>query len=542
MVKKYIICAFSLFLLCYGSQAQAKINAFIDKTQYVEGEIIEFTVDISDVNVNDMDLRPLETDFQILGTSQKHSTTIVNGNISSKKELIVSLLPSKNGKIQIPSIGDGTEKTDPFDIDIIANTQSSHSTKQNSKGSFSGDHGKIELRAFLSDTKSLVQQQLVYTVQLIRDINVINPQLAEPTVEQGEALFESIGKPREYEKMVDGEKVLVYEIQYIVIPQKSGKIKISPAVLTAKVHVPGKQRQNGIFDAPFGNNSLFDDAFFSHPFFSNNLQRVQVSSEPVTIDVAAIPSDFKGKHWLPAQSLDLSQAWSSQAFKIGEPVTRVINVQARGLASSQIPDLPMPEIDGVKQYKNISKQDQTLIDDVLVSNVVVEVTMIPETPGEVVLPEIIIPWYNIQSKQTEYAKLSMQRIHVEGNASNIDVQKTPDSSQPSHPKVINNEDTLYDNVIKQHVSTYGLICLWSLLGLIFGAVWIYLWKIRKKKTSASDHVSQVSERKQWGWHDHKAAIKNFNQACKLGQPKQVRDSLISLESSFGLSKICSPCK
>ena len=64
-----------------------------------------------------------------------------------------------------------------------------------------------------------------------------------------------------------------------------------------------------------------------------------------------IPGNSNG-WWLPASKLILQETWEPNPpeFRVGEPVTRTIIIQAEGVEAEQLPDWETPDLSGIKIY------------------------------------------------------------------------------------------------------------------------------------------------------------------------------------------------
>ena len=153
------------------------------------------------------------------------------------------------------------------------------------------------------------------------------------------AVIEKLGEDKSYEVQRGRNQYLVIERQYAIFPQKSGLIKIDPIIFQGQVGGAGR---------------LFIDPFGPQP------QAVMKRSKSLELNVKPVPDTFTGSSWLPATKLELSEQWSSDPLKInqGEPVTRTLKLEARGLPASQLPEI-VSELDKkLKQYP-----DQPILDE-----------------------------------------------------------------------------------------------------------------------------------------------------------------------------------
>ena len=172
---------------------------------------------------------------------------------------------------------------------------------------------------------------------MFRSVATANASLSDPPdVSGATAVVEKIGDDKSYDTRRGGKAFNVVERRYAIYPQGSGNLTIEPVVFQGQI-------SNGM-------------SFFSNPF-GRQPRTVVVQSDPITLNVRAIPKTFTGGQWLPARDITLSEEWSQYPlkFKVDEPLTRTITLTARGLTSSQLPELPKWQSPDFKQYPDQPK-------------------------------------------------------------------------------------------------------------------------------------------------------------------------------------------
>lgn len=521
--RRYILgTVLAVGLLC--QHALAAIDASVNKAHFDRNEPIELTLDISDVAPGSgLDLSALQQHFNVLGTSQQQRTQLINGNRQSRHELILTLMAKNAGQVQIPAISIGQDSTLPIELTI--STQSA--AAQSGSGQLSTD-GKLFMQAELSSQDPYVQQQLLYKVKLYRQVNLYQPQLQPPQVIAGDAIVEAVGEPTEYSSQINGQRYQVYEMHYAVTPQQSGELALSPATLIAQVDGQSSRRRRfggSLFDAPFFSSSGFGASSLLSAF---DRQQVQVSAEPVTLEVKAIPASFSGNDWLPAQALTLSSSLNQQQVQAGEPVTRTITLTAQGLAASQLPNLYLPPVAGVKQYAGQPQTRTYWQGDKLVSEATTEVTVIPSQGGQLTLPPISLKWWNVQQNRVETATLEDIQLQVAGTVP-VDVPHVAANSQVQTNQGVEQPLAQFDKLQQQLPGLWQQYRQWIIAltstALLMLAGWLLLSR-RKAKSVPENHSPSVPlEPQQVGV---KALLKAVSRACDRNDASKTRTALIAL--------------
>ncbi|WP_027857333.1 BatD family protein [Marinobacterium jannaschii] len=395
-----------LLLLACSFGLQAAVDSHINRSSVSQGESIRFTIDMSDIDGDNINLNPLQKDFEILGRSQQSRTVITNGSLQSTNELVLSLLPRRTGVLTIPALEIDGEQTQSHQIEVTAVAQPAAA------------EGGLEMSATLSSETPLVQQPLIYRMQLKVGRAVFNASLQPPAIAAGKALVESLGEQEQFKQRINGREITVVEQAWLITPEQSGELEISPASMVAQVRTGRRNRD------------AFGSSLFSDPY---ETRRVQISADGFSLQVAPIPADYSARYWLPAGSLNLKEQWSSDQFRAGEPLTRSITLTVEGLAVNQLPELTLPESDGLKQYAANPVTDQGYQDGVLRSSLTQEVTLIPGRAGEMTLPAVEIPWWNTRSGRIEVARLPARTLDVAAAEGEVATVPQP-QSQPQQQR------------------------------------------------------------------------------------------------------------
>ena len=153
------------------------------------------------------------------------------------------------------------------------------------------------------------------------------------------------------------------------------------------------------------NQSTFSNPF--DPFFSRRsigpTRPYKASSESIIVNVLPVPDSFTGIAWLPAEEVKMQDSWAKSPpnLKVGEPVTRTIIMQVKGLASSQIPEIFIPKPAGMKVYPEQAKGETPNDGNTIYGIQRVDISYIPDKSGAVVIPEITVDWWDVNNKKQQ---------------------------------------------------------------------------------------------------------------------------------------------
>lgn len=387
------LCTVVLVALCLAPwPVLAASRATVDRNPLKEGEIVTLTLETD--QDTDPEMKPLTRDFEIRGSAQSRQISLVNGNSSVTTRWSFQLLPRRLGKITIPAITIGNDHTQPIPLTIIKATDSSSLSQERD----------LLIEASVDKQSAYVREQVTLTVAFYQSVSILEGGLSRPA--PADTVVESIGEGRVSEEIRDGIRYRVTRIRYALYPQTSGTLNIDPVVFNGKVVVEDKQNQSQNLGGfrPFAG-------------LIGQSRRVRLRSKPLQVKVLPQPAAADSGHWwLPVTSLKLKETWTPDPpeFKLGEPVTRTISMQAIGTVESMLPALNIPDVAGMKLYPDQPVSETAVGGDTLIAGKEFKIAMIPSRAGEIELPEVSIPWWNLNKKRMETATLPARRITVAG--------------------------------------------------------------------------------------------------------------------------------
>ena len=400
-----------LAFLILSAQTYAVVTSQVDRKSLQQGETFLLVLNITGSNASSIDLTPLEKDFEVLGRNHRSNTSIINGDLKRSTKLLITLAPKATGTLEVPALTVEGEQSQPITINVSPVQLAS------------AVDGGVELLSSLSDKTPLVQQPLIYQVNIVLGQRIFNAEFVEPKVKQGKALIQPLGEQRQYRQQLQGRDILVVEQSWVVTPQQSGVLEIESAKLSTSI-----EKQQTRFPGS------------SNP---RSMQRIFLSADNYLLDVEPIPATFSGASWITASELTLKTDLSSDEWKVGEPVTQTITLNAIGTTQEQITELELPDVKGLKQYPTKPVYEQDFQEGAVRLQMTLEVTLIPNLAGEVTLPEIRLPWWNTETNQEEVAVLPEQSFNVaQGDAPVI---------QQNTQAATNNPATIPDPVVSRPI-------------------------------------------------------------------------------------------
>lgn len=372
-------------LLVFALPAQAQsLSAFVDRNEISIDDVLTLTIRV-DAGLGNTrpSLASLNNDFEQEGGISTRSTyTNNNGDIQSWTEYSIMLRPRSVGTLTIPAFRIGPETSVPIRITVGEATELSGNGNE-----------EIFLESEVSKEQLYVQEQLLYTIRIYYSIGFDQgAQLTSPQV--ADAVVQQLGSDENFQRVVDGIGYNVTERRFVIFPQSSGQLTIPPVHFSASIG-----RRSGI-----------------NRFLSNRgaMREINLDSDAHTLEVLPRPANAPGQTWLPAAELTLEEEWSGELdnIEVGDAITRNITLTARGLSSSLLPGLDYEEQTGLKFYPDQPTREDNADREGVVGKRIEGTAIVASQPGEYLLPEVRLPWWNTTTNTMETAVLPARTLTV----------------------------------------------------------------------------------------------------------------------------------
>jgi len=470
-------------LVLFAKAAGAVISVSIDRNPVHLNESFQIYFEADSSVDEDPDFSPLQHFFSILNTSQSSNISVINGNYQRSIKWTLQAMPREAGSFTVPAISFGNEKSRPFEVKVNPARQSTTP----------GDDGLIfEL---VADRSSLyVQSQAVVTLRLMSDRSISDYNIGDLDFDGMDVVVEPLGDITQYQTEIENRAYLVLEKKYALFPQQSGRLNIEP--IQAAVQLGSRSR------------SLFDP-------FRKSGKVVRLLSQGLTMEVLTKADSFKAQHWLPSTGIQLTEDWQGgiDQLSAGIPVTRTITMTAEGLTAAQLPDLGQRDIQGINQYPDKPVLKDRRSGAGIVGKRQQKTALIATSGGSYTIPEIAIPWWNLETEQLEYARIPSRTIDVEGGTdtgSEVEEEAKPESTETAEVAV----------AAPPRASLF-----WIWLSVFLAAGWILSslawWLTRKasmQRVSGGEKTVEISLSK---------ATRRLRQACAGNNAMDARDAMLS---------------
>ncbi|NNF16055.1 MAG: hypothetical protein HKN70_04865, partial [Gammaproteobacteria bacterium] len=178
------------------------------------------------------------------------------------------------------------------------------------------------------------------------------------------------------------------------------------------------------------------------PSGRNLLKRI--TAEAVSATVKPAPPGYSGALWLPAEKIEIEEVWPAKTlvFEQGVPITRTLIVRATGLSSAQLPQLEWLPADGIRMYPDQPATEDRLVDSGVLGVRTESVALVPQTTGELTLPEVTLTWWDTVNNREQVARVPAREIRIAPSAlTQTQTQTAPGVESAAAPAVSTSSDT-----------------------------------------------------------------------------------------------------
>lgn len=458
-------CLLALLLIPALANA-ADVQATLDRSTVALGETVTLNLHIQGDagNIAMPDLSVLGNDFDMLGTSQNSSVSVVNGAATSELILGVVLRPLHTGSLQIPSLNVAGSRTAPLQVEVTAASPTDARAA----------HSDVFMESQIEPNHGYVGQQLSYVVRLFFATSISDGSLEAPQLNGLQ--FNKIGDDTNYSVERGGRQYHVLERRYAVVPPHAGHVEI-PAL-----------NFQGVAMDPSDPDSFFGAR-----------KPVTASAPAVSIDVKPTPSDWGGTAWLPARQLTLTLDGLPDAqnpVRVGQPLNLTMNLQATGLPAETLPALSLPPLDGATVYPDKPTTTSRNDGPWIVGQRQEAFAVVPNRAGTLTIPATTLKWWNVLTDRMEVAQIPSHSFTVLPaiGASDVQTAKPSEASSvvsasPSAPAAAASQSTPWRWI------ALGSFALW-LISVLAWLVWRNSRREPSPRPAAAEHANASARERQ----------------------------------------------
>lgn len=479
-----------LLLAIASGPAFAAVQASLDRNVASLGDTLRLVISTTDgEDLDDIDLGPLYADFEVLQRSSSSNTSFVNGSLSRSKQLTLDITPRREGKLEIPPLQAENSITTAIPVTVGPAAEALP------------DEETVMFEAEVDSERVYVQGQLILTLRVHQAINLEQRGISEFKLDNA---FVKPLEQRSYQRTANGRPWQVNELRYAIYPEQSGTLEIPAQVFSGRVATPRR--------------SLFD--------MGRNGKLVRRQTQPLSIEVLPRPAEFTATTWLPVHKLTVEEVWSTppEELRAGDSATRTLRILAEGAQGAQLPPIQFTPIDGFKYYPDQPQISEKEMPSGLLGIRQDSAALVPTRAGSFHLPEIRIPWWDVQTRQVRYAVVPGRDITVA--AAEPTVGQGPAPINITEPENAGNAAQLMGTAQDSGTLLWPVIATASTLGWLLTLY--YVWRLRRNVPVQSSTSQDKPE-------SARKILKQLQAACasadKIGARRAVLDWAGLLEPS-----------
>ena len=479
------------------------VRAFLDRDTIFVTETVLLTIEVAGLDNRDdsPDIGRLTADFNIIEGGREVASNGTAKNANEPVRWVFKLEPKRSGAITLPALAINRQlKTSELTLTVLAQDPTQQVTTED-----------IFVEVLVEPINPYVQAQVRYSERLFYAIP-LRERLRQVQTPGADLLMQPLGDEIKYVAEREGRRYTVIERNYALFAQRSGIIEIPQLVYTARTlpkHLSRAQQAG----------------------YSELGQRIEVRGERVLLNVRPRPEPpvYTGQYWLPSDQLLLQESWSQEPpqFRVGEPITRTLTLQARGLDAAQLPQLNIPAISQANIYPDQETSQSRHDGAWIFGRREQRMAIVPTQAGEFTLAEIRLPWWDTGSDSAQVALIPARTIKVLAAATeaividdNVGAAEDGQVARQAVPKVgIGPVPSRYSDADLWRWSTWLLLLLWL--------VTLLLWQ-QERKRRLRDRSPVISKARRSAFIvTHKAARQALQQACKDNNPQAAARALLA---------------
>lgn len=474
--RKFSMTAAAAVIALMCAYAAAAQNSFtVDAPAVVSTDEIfrvVFTATYESGKISDF-TPPSFEGFEVLaGPVQSTSTNYqnINGQSSTThtRSYTYTVRVVQEGKVTVPSasikIGKDTYTTDPKTVEAVKGQVPDGGSS--SAGQRAGDD--LRLRVSVSKTRVVVGEPVIVTLKLYVQSSAISgfEDVRFPTFDG--FWSQEIDAPQNIQFVRENYDGQIYNAallrRYMLLPQQTGTLTIEPSELVCLLQIQAEQT---------GPRSIFDDFFSSYQTI-----RKRVASEPVTINVSALPAGAPASFTGGVGSFRLSAGFDSDSVAAHEATSLKITISGTG--NINLVDAPKVRLPADFESYDVRKTENiTTGASGSTGTLTFEYPFIPRAPGTFDLEPVEFTYYDIDAGR--YRTLSSGPLSLKvGEGTRTDAAVIPSGVSKRSVESLGEDIRFISTTTnlrkagRMMVSSPAMIIIPTVILLAAAAVWVLL--------------------------------------------------------------------
>jgi hypothetical protein len=478
------------------------VTAVLSNSDTVVGETVELQIKVTGPG----DARPPEEisidGLEIHSTGTSRQFEIHNFATSSSVTYNYTILPLRAGRFTIPAqtvrAGGRILRTPELVLNVADSPGRPTTTQPSSRSAQrpSANTGDLVFAELIVPKKTAYVGEIV-PVQIRMGFDArVHPRLVEPPEITGQGFTsQKLQQSGQNLETINGRPYEVVTFKTAIAAARAGKFELGPVTAKAQVVVPRRRnapRSRSPFDL-FDQDDPFSDPFFSNPFAQFGERRdVQISSEPVALEVKPLPPNAPPSFTGAIGNFTMATDAKPKSVQVGDPITVTTTISGRG--NFDRVNAPVIEDErGWHKYPPSSKFKQD--DEVGISGTKTFEMVLSPNEKKQTLPVLAFSYFDPAKEQYMTLRSEPMAITVQGGPVAPNVAAQPPSSpppgvSPARPLVstaTKPQDILYQltepsRTVESFEPFYTRRIFWEAQTIPLAAMFIFAgWKIRRAR-------------------------------------------------------------
>jgi len=477
------------------------VTAVLSNSDTVVGETVELQIKVTGPG----DARPPEEisidGLEIHSTGTSRQFEMHNFATNSSVTYNYTILPLRAGRFTIPPqtvFAGGKTLRSPELVLNVADSPGRPATTRQSRGAQTQAPTTSDMvfAELIGPNKTAYVGEIV-PVQIRMGFDArVHPRLVEPPEITGQGFTaQKLQQSSQNLETINGRPFEVVTFKTAIAAARAGKFEIGPVKAKAQVVVPRRRsapRSRSPFDL-FDQDDPFSDPFFSNPFAQFGERRdIQISSEPVALEVKPLPPNAPPSFSGAIGSFTMATDAKPKSVQLGDPITVTTTISGRG--NFDRVNAPIIEDEhGWHKYPPSSKFNQD--DEVGISGTKTFEMVVSPNEKKQTLPVLAFAYFDPAKEKYMTLRSEPVAITVQGGqfAPNVAAQQpsSPPASAPrARPAVVTAtkpQDILYQlpdpsRTVESFEPIYTRRIFWASQSVPLAALLVFAgWKIRRAR-------------------------------------------------------------
>ena len=381
-----------IFTVLSAHAEEISVTASVDKTELTLEDSVNLSIVVKGLKDSDPIPLPPIDGFKVHSRGKSSAVQIINGDMYSLTRFTYRLVPTKTGTIEIDSIKvrlDGKNySTEPITLKVTE-----------AVGSISKSETPAYVQAIVSNEQPYINEEVTFTIRLFQRVDA---QILDLELDLKDFRQEDLGKPKRYNRVINGVEYLVTDISSAIFPIKTGTIEIPPAILDVELRY---QERGKTSTDPF-------DIFNNGPFSNRRIrtEHKALRTRTIYLKVQPLPEKNKPENFTNLiGQFNISANLSKSEIDVGDTSTLTIKIFGQGNINDVKFDQPDLS-DQFKVYPDKPEFKKWMQNNRISGQKSYNFALVPLKEGIKKIPPFTLNFFDPDKK--EYVKLSSKPLEL----------------------------------------------------------------------------------------------------------------------------------